>query len=119
LSGEPEPRGAHLENLVLLDLLAWRDLQTPRPEVLYWRTADGADVPPNPARARRAMVEGAVNVSAREKSICHGYPGTMATSVAHACRSLSCYSRAGPLRLFQRPQSLLAVVGSDVAGSVF
>jgi len=44
LSGETEPRGAHLENLVLLDLLAWRDLETPRPEVLYWRTADGAEV---------------------------------------------------------------------------
>jgi predicted AAA+ superfamily ATPase len=44
LSGESEPRGAHLENLVLLDLLAWRDVQTPRPEVLYWRTADGAEV---------------------------------------------------------------------------
>jgi len=44
LSGESEPRGAHLENLVLLDLLAWRDVRTPRPEVLYWRTADGAEV---------------------------------------------------------------------------
>jgi predicted AAA+ superfamily ATPase len=44
LSGEAEPRGAHLENLVLLDLLAWRDLETPRPEVLYWRTADGTEV---------------------------------------------------------------------------
>lgn len=44
LSGESDPRGAHLENLVLLDLLAWRDLATPRPEVLYWRTADGIEV---------------------------------------------------------------------------
>ncbi len=44
LSGETEPRGAHLENLVLLDLLAWRELETPRPDVLYWRTADGAEV---------------------------------------------------------------------------
>ncbi len=44
LAGETEPRGAHLENLVLLDLLAWRDLETPRPEVLYWRTADGVEV---------------------------------------------------------------------------
>lgn len=44
LSGESEPRGAHLENLVLLDLLAWRDIQVPRPEVLYWRTAAGAEV---------------------------------------------------------------------------
>jgi len=44
LSGETEPRGAHLENLVLLDLLAWRELETPRPEILYWRTAGGVEV---------------------------------------------------------------------------
>lgn len=44
LAGETEPRGAHLENLVLSDLLAWRDTQVPRPEVLYWRTATGAEV---------------------------------------------------------------------------
>lgn len=44
LEGDPEPRGAHLENLVLCDLLAWRDLQARRPEVLYWRTADGVEV---------------------------------------------------------------------------
>jgi predicted AAA+ superfamily ATPase len=44
LAGEHEPRGAHLENLVLTDLLAWRDLQARRPEVLYWRTATGLEV---------------------------------------------------------------------------
>lgn len=44
VAGEHEPRGAHLENLVLLDLLAWRDLQARRPEVLYWRTAAGHEV---------------------------------------------------------------------------
>jgi predicted AAA+ superfamily ATPase len=44
LSGETEPRGAHLENLVLNDLLAWRDSQAPRPEILYWRTAGGDEV---------------------------------------------------------------------------
>ena len=44
LAGESEPRGAHLENLVLVDLLAWRDVQARRPEVLYWRTATGLDV---------------------------------------------------------------------------
>lgn len=44
LAGETEPRGAHLENLVLSDLLAWRDTQVPRPEILYWRTATGAEV---------------------------------------------------------------------------
>ena len=44
LAGEAEPRGAHLENLVLMDLLAWRDVQPRRPEVLYWRTATGLEV---------------------------------------------------------------------------
>jgi len=44
LAGESEPRGAHLENMVLTDLLAWRDLQAIRPEVLYWRTATGIEV---------------------------------------------------------------------------
>jgi hypothetical protein len=44
LAGNPEPGGAHLENLVLADLLAWRDAQIPRPEVLYWRTATDLEV---------------------------------------------------------------------------
>jgi predicted AAA+ superfamily ATPase len=44
LAGESEPRGAHLENLVLADLIAWRDSQVPRPEVLYWRTSSGEEV---------------------------------------------------------------------------
>jgi predicted AAA+ superfamily ATPase len=44
MAGESEPRGAHMENLVLTDLLAWRDLQAHRPEVLYWRTATGIEV---------------------------------------------------------------------------
>jgi predicted AAA+ superfamily ATPase len=44
LAGETEPRGAHLENLVLTDLLAWRDSQIPRPEILYWRTTNGEEV---------------------------------------------------------------------------
>ena len=39
-----EPGGAHLENLVLLDLLAWRDARVDRAEVLYWRTAIGEEV---------------------------------------------------------------------------
>ncbi|MGH8254589.1 MAG: DUF4143 domain-containing protein [Steroidobacteraceae bacterium] len=32
LAAESEPRGPHLENLVLMDLLAWRDRQARRPE---------------------------------------------------------------------------------------
>lgn len=44
LAGESEPRGAHLENLVLTDLLSWRDVQATRPEVLFWHTASGMEV---------------------------------------------------------------------------
>ena len=44
LAGESEPRGAHLENLILMDLLVWRDTLLPRPEILYWRTATGLEV---------------------------------------------------------------------------
>lgn len=44
VAGETEPRGAHLENLVLSDLLAWRETQSPRPSILYWRTSKGAEV---------------------------------------------------------------------------
>jgi hypothetical protein len=36
--------GALLENLVLTDLLAWREQQLPRPEVLYWRTTAGDEI---------------------------------------------------------------------------
>jgi len=39
-----EPLGAHLENLVLADLLAWRHGRIPRPEVLTWRTTTGLEV---------------------------------------------------------------------------
>ena len=44
VAGEVDPRGAHLENLVLLDLLVWRDIQPRRPEIFYWRTATGLEV---------------------------------------------------------------------------
>ncbi|MFZ5788952.1 MAG: ATP-binding protein, partial [Acidobacteriota bacterium] len=44
LAGGGEPRGEHLENLVLCDLLAWRDARLERAEVFYWRTATGEEV---------------------------------------------------------------------------
>jgi predicted AAA+ superfamily ATPase len=40
-----EPQGAHLENLVVSDLLAWADGAVGvRPQVLHWRTASGQEV---------------------------------------------------------------------------
>ena len=44
LSQQDEPSGSHLENLVLHDLLAWRDARLDRAEILYWRTATGEEV---------------------------------------------------------------------------
>jgi uncharacterized protein len=44
LAGLSEPTGAHLENLVLTDLLTWRDARLDRPEVFYWRTSNGEEV---------------------------------------------------------------------------
>jgi len=44
LSGENKPAGAHLENVVLTDLLAWRETDAARPSILYWRTATGEEV---------------------------------------------------------------------------
>jgi predicted AAA+ superfamily ATPase len=41
---EGAPTGAHFENLVLCDLLAWRDTQVRQPEITYWRTSGGHEV---------------------------------------------------------------------------
>jgi predicted AAA+ superfamily ATPase len=39
-----DPSGPHLENLILHDLLAWRDARVDRAELGYWRTANGEEV---------------------------------------------------------------------------
>lgn len=44
LSEAPNPSGPHLENLVCTDLLAWREAQTIRPSIMYWRTSSGEEV---------------------------------------------------------------------------
>lgn len=44
LTQEAEPRGAHLENLVAQDLVAWRDTRLDRAEIFYWRTTIGEEV---------------------------------------------------------------------------
>lgn len=43
-AGGIDPGGAHLENLVLSDLVVWRETLVPRPEVLFWRTVNGEEV---------------------------------------------------------------------------
>ena len=42
--GAVRQAGGLLENLVLTQLLAWREVELPRPHVYYWRTAAGAEV---------------------------------------------------------------------------
>jgi uncharacterized protein len=44
LGGEDAPRGAHLENLILTDLVAWRDGQSDDAQILFWRTHTGEEV---------------------------------------------------------------------------
>ena len=44
LTGTDDPTGAHLENLLVGELLTWRETRVPRPELLYWRTYGGAEV---------------------------------------------------------------------------
>lgn len=44
LAGGAAPGGEHLENMVLADLLAWRDARLERAELMYWRTVNGEEV---------------------------------------------------------------------------
>ena len=44
LAEEAEPSGAHLENLILADLVAWREPHAPRPGVFHWRATSGREV---------------------------------------------------------------------------
>ena len=44
LAGISELSGAYLENLVLADLIAWRDAQSGGAELFYWRTVTGDEV---------------------------------------------------------------------------
>ena len=44
LSGSATATGAHLETLVLNDLLVWRDSRVPAPEILFWRTTTDLEV---------------------------------------------------------------------------
>lgn len=44
VAGMTTPGGAQLENLVLHDLLAWRESVVSKPEIHYWRTTVGDEV---------------------------------------------------------------------------
>ena len=44
LAGHAQPRGVHLENLVLCDLLVWAAARVEKTEILFWRTTKGAEV---------------------------------------------------------------------------
>ncbi len=65
LSGQEQPDGSHLENLVLMDLLAWRDARLRRAELAYWRTTVGPGVA-HLRRSGRALVACALSFALRE-----------------------------------------------------
>jgi len=44
LAGGPQPAGAHLENIILQDLLAWAGARLERPGIHCWRTTIGEEV---------------------------------------------------------------------------
>jgi predicted AAA+ superfamily ATPase len=44
LAQQESPSGMHLENIVCTDLLAWRETDSSRPAILYWRTSTGEEV---------------------------------------------------------------------------
>ena len=44
LAGGAEPGGPHLENVVLQDLVAWRDARLDNADVFHWRTTIGEEV---------------------------------------------------------------------------
>lgn len=67
LAGETEPRGPHLENLILGDVLAWRDSAAVRPEVYYWRTAVGEEVD-FVLESRRRLIAIEVKATARPRA---------------------------------------------------
>lgn len=44
LANSTSPSGEHLENLILCDLMSWRDSSVEQTDLFYWRTADGIEV---------------------------------------------------------------------------
>jgi predicted AAA+ superfamily ATPase len=44
LSESNEVTGEHMENIIFTDLLAWREMESARPSILYWRTSAGEEV---------------------------------------------------------------------------
>lgn len=44
LSDESTASGAHLENLICGDLMAWKETEAPQPAIVYWRTSGGDEV---------------------------------------------------------------------------
>ena len=44
LAGSSEPSGAYLENIILNDILAWRDARLEYAEIMFWRAESGEEV---------------------------------------------------------------------------
>lgn len=86
LGGIREPEGCHLENLVLGDLLAWRDTLTERPEVCYWRATTGEEVD-FVIEAGRTLLPIEVNTTARPRVADAKHLRTFREEYGKRCRS--------------------------------
>ena len=76
LAGDTHPRGAHLENVVLYDLLAWASTRVARTEILFWRTTKGAEVDFVIETGRRLLpveVKAAASVHPRDVRHLHAF----------------------------------------------
>lgn len=76
LGGAPDPEGVHLENLILADLLVWRDLQAPRPSVMHWRSVSGREVDFVIERGKRVIaveMKASTNPSAGDAKHLHAF----------------------------------------------
>lgn len=100
LAGEPEPNGAHLENLILSDLLVWRDAHaSDHPGLFYWRTTRGDEV--DLVIERRCQVvaveiKSATRVNARDAAHLATFRDAHGPSV-RGCLLLYCGTRVEPL----------------------
>lgn len=102
LTRERTPRGAHLENLVLHDLRAWRDSADDRADISYWRTAGGREVDfivEHNGRMIAVEVKSSPNVSPRDTAHLNAFTEEHGASVLGA---LVLYTGATTLRLNAR-----------------
>jgi predicted AAA+ superfamily ATPase len=81
---DAEPGWAHFENLVLCDLLAWRDVQAPRAAVTFLRTASGLEVDFVLERARELVGVEVKSATSPSRNDARGLNAFLAEHPRHA-----------------------------------